>query len=275
MAIKGKGKQRRRTVTGGPKPQYVPPKKPLWRRRGFQVGLGVFLLAALAAGITAILLVKSSNDEKEVDAKAVAAFSAEAERALVPVGQRLPGTLEIQPFPSLATSLSGLRSGSVSESQAAAEGRADASNASATAKAIDGIDVTALVSGHPELLDMLDSQTLLSQSLQLYAQAGSALTAASRASGKPRDALIAQGEGAVEHANRLFSSGYDKLTTLRLDFGVPQPPPGRLAPPSAPPSPTSPPPPTPSPSPKTTATPVTPSPSATSPPSPSPSPTKK
>ena len=67
MAIKGKGKakQGRRAVTKGPRPGYVEPPKPLFRRTWFRVSALVFLIVAVAAIVTSFILIKQSNDRKD------------------------------------------------------------------------------------------------------------------------------------------------------------------------------------------------------------------
>ena len=55
MAIKGKGKTRRRTVAAGPKPVYVEPPKPPWRRRWVQLTALAVLIVGIAAGVMVAL----------------------------------------------------------------------------------------------------------------------------------------------------------------------------------------------------------------------------
>src|SRR4051794_13460560 len=109
MAIKGKGKTRRRTVTGGPKPVYVEPPKPIWRRRWFQITAAAGVLVGLAVGLTSALLIKGANDRKQKERDIVSGFSASVTQAIQPVAT--PFQDSFIPFPDLTRALSQLQSG--------------------------------------------------------------------------------------------------------------------------------------------------------------------
>src|SRR5438477_10909758 len=94
MAIKGKTKARsRRSVTPGPKPVYVVPKKRLIARRGFQIGVLVVLVIAAGAGITYGLIHERQQQEARAISQrltdAIGTFKQEVTSALsTTVGQQ-------------------------------------------------------------------------------------------------------------------------------------------------------------------------------------------
>src|SRR6266540_182460 len=165
MAIKGKGKTRRRTVTGGPKPVYVEPPRPLWRRRWFQLTTAAVVVVGVAVALTSSLLVKGANDRKQ------------KERNIV--GQ---------------------------------------------------IPTSDLVAGHPGLLDLIDAQNFLTQSLKLYQQVAEILKDAAQATGDERTTLVTQAQGLLPVGATLFQDGFQKINNLKAELGIPAP----LAPPPAP-----------------------------------------
>ena len=112
------------------------------------------------------------------------------------------------------------------------------------AKTIEKIPASSLVSGHPALLPLIDSQAFLVQSLKVYQHASRAVVAASRASGDDSAAFLDQAEGLFPVGRDLFNDGYQRLVNIRTDLGLtgspalpPQPSPAAQSP-SAGPTPT-------------------------------------
>src|SRR5919199_5305133 len=94
MAIKGKGKTRRRTVAAGPKPVYVEPPKPLWRRRWAQLTALAVVVVGIGIGVAAILIHQSNVHDKEraraardQERAAVGEFGSQVDQAIQPVSQ--------------------------------------------------------------------------------------------------------------------------------------------------------------------------------------------
>src|SRR5213078_1212157 len=109
MAIKGKGKTKRRGVGAAPKPVYVKPKKPILARRGFWFIVGGIALAAIVISVVSAILVHNGNKEKAAKRVAETAivrnFGTQLDNALTPVGQGSSLT-SFQALPDLSAALS-------------------------------------------------------------------------------------------------------------------------------------------------------------------------
>ena len=122
MAIKGKSKAKaRRTVTSGPKPVYVVPKKPLFLRRGFQIGALVVIVLAAAGGILYGLHREHQNQAaaelKANEARYIGQFKTQVTSALSGVGSPNQST-GFDVLPDLSTAIGGLKSGNTSANSA-------------------------------------------------------------------------------------------------------------------------------------------------------------
>jgi hypothetical protein len=233
MAIKGKGRSRRRTVTGGPKPMYVEPPKALWRRRWLQVTVASVLVVGLAVGLTIALLIKGSNDRRKTEQAIVLQFAVTVTRAITPVSQ--PFQDSFVPFPDLTQAISQLQSGNnVQASQLVTNAKSNGKLASDAYNAINQVPVANLISGHPDLLDLIDAQSFLGQSLKLYQQIAQIIQDAATATGDARTQLVTQAQGLMSVGATLFQDGIQKIDNLRGDLGVPAQP----VPPPAPQPPT-------------------------------------
>src|SRR3954471_7259357 len=266
MAIKGKGKpkQGRRAVARGPRPGYVEPPKPLFQRTWFRVSALVFLVLAAAAIIVSLVLIKQSNDRKDKAAELahekqgrVQQYAGPVIQYLQGVAQPLGGGTQVAAFPNLAQNLADLKSGTLKPEDAIAEAKNKANNARVAAQNLDRLNATKIVSGFPDLLDLLDSKTELKNSLLLYRQLYVQMRLAAETSDKvQRDALIDSAQATIPAANELFTDGYQKLVNAQIAvnlppnvFPVPQPTPTpTAAPPTTAPPTTAPTSPEPSPS---------------------------
>jgi hypothetical protein len=249
MAIKGKGKTRRRTVAAGPKPVYVEPPRALWRRRWLQVSVLVVVLLGIGAGVAAVLIHQGNLRHKEQvratrekERAIVGQFGSQVDQAVTPVTQAFQQTKV--PFPDLTQQVSALKPGQLPSKDLVQLARSSGTLAEDAAKSIGKIPATTLVSGHPALLPLIDSQAFLVQSLKVYQQASRAVVAASRASGDARSALLDQAEGLLPVGRDLFNDGYQRLVNIRTKLGLtgapalpPQPSPPAQSP-SAGPTPT-------------------------------------
>src|SRR3989304_107277 len=86
MAIKGKSKGKSaKAVTRGPKPAYVPVKKPLLARRGLWIGSASVLGVALIVGLAIGFLAQREQDEEEALAERMAESLGEYQGQLEPL----------------------------------------------------------------------------------------------------------------------------------------------------------------------------------------------
>jgi hypothetical protein len=230
MAIKGKGKTKtgRRPVARGPRPGYVEPPKPLYKRAWFRWAAGAVAVAAVAAIVVAIVVNTSSNDRKAAQAARkhtkqgrVQKYAGPVAQYLQAVAQPVGGGAQVVAFQDLPTQLQDLQSGKLSPADAKKAGTNDAKNAKAAYGSIQALDVAGIASGFPDLVDLIDSQTMLVSSLQLYEQAGNGLAQAADATGADRQAIIARAQALVPVASKLFTDGYQKLINAQIAAGLP------------------------------------------------------
>ncbi len=223
MAIKGKGKSRRRTVTGGPKPVYVEPPKPLYQRRWLQVTVASVLLVGLAIGLTTALSIKASNDRRKTEQNIVLGFAATVTQAITPVSQAFQDSYV--PFPDLSQAVSQLQSGNtVQASQLVTTAKSNGKLASDAYNAINQFPVGNQISGHPDLLDLIDAQSFLAQSLQLFQQVAQIVQDAAQDTGDARTQLVTQAQGLMKVGATLFQDGIQKINNLRDDPSPPHRP---------------------------------------------------
>ena len=156
MAIKGKGRSKRRGVASAPKPVYVKPKVPLLARRGFQVGVLVVIGVGAIVGVIIGLIVQHNNNEKaalEAQEKSIVQrFGRSMDDSLTGVGQ--PFQTQFQPFPDLTSDVTKLKSGELSDEDAVKEAEKWAKAAASAEQAVQAIPVANLIEGHPALIDL-------------------------------------------------------------------------------------------------------------------------
>src|SRR5436309_6584443 len=91
MAIKGKGKSKRRGVSTAPRPVYVEPKRPLLSRRGFWIGVGTVVALVAAGSITAALIVQHHDNQtkarKRAETDIVRTFGTKLDNSVADIGQ--------------------------------------------------------------------------------------------------------------------------------------------------------------------------------------------
>lgn len=240
MAIKGKSKSRgTKTVTGGPKPAYVPVKTPLLRRRGLWIGLGTVAGVAIVAAI-AFGLVKERNQSREQDgleqmAAAVGDYRGQIEPILVPLGQPIPPS-SFAAFPSLGAAIDALQGEAVDQTaldQAATEADAAVTSAKSAAGLFGEITPTDIVAdkGFPPdfILYVINSQDGFVGAMNLYRQAA-LLTAdaVETEEGAARDELVARASDAYDLAGEAFGRAYGDYVQAQFVAGVFQGTPGGL-----------------------------------------------
>jgi ribosomal protein L30E len=227
MAIKGKRKPKRRAVTTGPKPVYVPPKRPLFARRGFWLMVGIVVLAGAAAGVITGFMIKRSNDHREAERAIVARFGRSVDTSLQTVGQPIGSTF--QAFPTLSQTIGGLKKGTTKAADAAKSAKSVKKQALNAYEQLQAIPVASMTAGHSDLGGIGDAQFELSDALQVYQQVGESIALAAGVRGKERDRLVTQAEDLLAVAQSEIAHGYGKLSALRSQFGL-----ASAAPPPAP-----------------------------------------
>ena len=175
MAIKGKTKSKTpKAVTRGPKPGYVPVKRPLLARRGFWVAIAGFLGVLVLAGLWyGFAKEQSQTRERELN---------EARASAIQVYGR-----QVEPIIGTA-------------------GTAWA--------AFDQIDAVGLIRGRGLdqlfVLYVLGSEEKLLDSLKLYEQGAELVAMAANApEGEERDLLVERARGVIDVARSLFETGFN------------------------------------------------------------------
>jgi hypothetical protein len=222
VAIKGKGRSKRRGVAAAPKPVYVKPKRPLLGRRWFQVTvLSVIVVGAVAGVVTALLIKHHDNQirartaaEKSITQR----FGTTVDTDLSGVGQ--PFQTEFSPFPTLSSDISQFEAGTLSVSAAESKASGYAKAARDAAAAIQKIPTSQMIQGYAALVPLSDAQNSLSQALQVYEQVADQFRLAVRATGTQQRAFLAHTSALATVASSIFSSGYQKLVNVRSMFGL-------------------------------------------------------
>jgi len=244
MAIKGKSKGRSaKAVTRGPRPAYVPVKRPLLARRGFWVGIAVGLSALLVVGLVLGFAAQRNRDRQErldaAMAKAVDGFQTQLDPILAAVGQSLPPS-GYQAFADLSAAVDQLEKDSKDAPADLAAIATTAGNAITGARsatdALDAIDETALVRGkgfdETFVLYLINAKGNMLRSMRLYEQVGDLLESAAGAEGAQRAAFLGAARGVLNVASETFARGYADFVEAQTRAGtfVPSTIPGLPAP---------------------------------------------
>src|SRR5204862_8361858 len=126
------------------------------------------------------------------------------------------------PFPDLTTAVSQLQGGNSGQAaKLIAAMKANGQLASDAYNSINQIPVANQIAGDPKLLDLIDAQNFLGQSLKLYQQIAQILQDAGQATGDTQATLVTQAQGLMSVGASLFQDGIQKINNLRIDLGVP------------------------------------------------------
>jgi len=231
MAIKGKSKSRgARTVARGPKPVYVPVKRPILQRKGFWYGVGVAVLAVVGLGLAYGFVHQHDQNQAAAEARAKATavrrFGSQVDPILAGIGSAVPPS-SYQVFTSLSKDLSDLASGALAADQAATNATGVTTQAKQAAAAIAGIDAVTMVrdKGFDEgfVLYILNAKAELASALRLYQQVGELMTLAATGPEDARADVIAQAQELLKLANESFTRGYDAYVQAQSAAGTFQP----------------------------------------------------
>jgi len=231
MAIKGRSKPRsRKVVTPGPRPAYVPVKKPLLARRGVQIAILAVVAAGAAAGIWYGIAKERTEDRaRQLEQRkrtAAVTFQGKVEAAIVGVGQPAPPS-GFSAFPALAADLDGLAAGDVKPEAAAEAAKGVRTTARGAWQALDEIDLTEMVAGKGFDLSLVNyffnAREKMADALKLYERVAVMVEQAANASGAERADVLDSAKGITDVAASLFNSGYSDYVQVQFEGGILQP----------------------------------------------------
>lgn len=219
MAIKGKSKSRgSRAVARGPKPTYVPVKRPLFRRRGVWIAIACVLGAAAIAGIVYGFVKQASDDRarEELDrmAAAVVEYQGQVESILATIGQPLPPA-SFDAFPELTEALGGVEADDVPDATLE-DARTVADDVATRAEDATGlfeqIPAADLVRGkdlpRDVILYVIGSHEDFARAMDLYRNAALLLSMAIDAEPDARADLVGSASAIHDLAEETFARAY-------------------------------------------------------------------
>ena len=232
MAIKGKSKSRgARTVARGPKPAYVPVKRPLLQRKGFWYGVAAVVLVLLGLGLTYGFVHQHDQNQAAAEARAKATavrkFGSQVDPILSGIGSATSSGTSYQVFTSTSQDLADLASGKLPADQAATKATALTTQAKQAATAVATIDAVSMVrdKGFDEgfVLYILNANTELASALRLYQQVGELMTLAATGPEDARAAVVGRAQDLLKLADEAFTRGYDAYVQAQSAAGTFQP----------------------------------------------------
>jgi hypothetical protein len=235
MAIKGKSKPKaKRSVTPGPRPVYVPVKRPLVQRRGVQIGvLAVVLVVAAGAIAYGVVRERNANHAKEqtrIEKDIMNTYSPKVQTAISSVGSPDPGGEAFGLLPDLKANIDDLRSGKAKPGAVATTAKGLHDAASAAAAALGKIDTAGII--RPKgvedaafVRDLINATFKMHDGLQMEAIAATLLQQAATAPATERSALLDDADQARTTAESVFASGYSDWLNAQTTAGTFQPTP--------------------------------------------------
>jgi hypothetical protein len=233
MTIKGKSKPKaRRSVTPGPRPVYVPVKRPLVQRRGFQIGV-LAVVAAVALGAIGYGYVHERNANHEQAQKALLAsiaskYTVRVQGAIAAVGQ--PQAVSFTLLPELKTQIDALRSGDADPADVASAAKDLRATAEGAADEVGAIDAAAMIRGkgvEDKLFvdELINATVKIENALRMDAVAAGVLEQAAGAPADQVEAFLEQADQARTTAEALFQSGFSNWVSAQVAAGTYQPAP--------------------------------------------------
>ncbi len=223
MAIKGKNRPRRgRTSSNAPRPVIVVPRKRFLARKGVQIGILALLLAGIAGGLFTGYLVQRNKDRKAAQGQAVEDYHRQVLGAVTAIS-RPSSPSGVLILPDLIASIPKLQSGKASPQKVR-------TNATPVPKGIDDSIETLVKMDIPTRLrntrvatQLADAQLLMQQALRAYRVLTLLVIDATRLPQPSRKPILERAGDEARLAARLWDTGYQKITNLRIDFGTFQP----------------------------------------------------
>lgn len=235
MAIKGRSKPRsRKVVTPGPRPAYVPVKKPLLARRGVQIAILAVVAIGAAAGIWYGIAKERTEERNQQRARevqqrkrtAAVTFQGRVEAAIVGVGQPAPPT-GFTAFPALTADVEGLATGDVKPDAAAEAAKGVRTTARGAWQALGEIDLTEIVADKGFDVSLVNyffnAREKMVDALKLYERAAIMVRQAADATETERADLLDSAGGIMDVAASLFNSGYSDYVQIQFEGGILQP----------------------------------------------------
>lgn len=232
MAIKGKSKPKSgaKSVTRGPRPAYVPVRKPIMQRRAFWFTvIGVVVLAS-ALGIWYGLAKQRTADREEALARALRKAATEYQQQVDPIvtsiGTPAPPS-GVTLFPEFQTAVSSLAGRQIEPEQIGEIAKSTAEAAQGAAEDLDAIQAVELVGGKGfqrlVVLYAINSESRMVQGLLLYQQAALLAQDASISTGNRAVELATRANEVLGIAKRVFSDGYQDYVEFQFQAGTYQP----------------------------------------------------
>jgi hypothetical protein len=235
MAIKGKSKPKaKRSVTPGPRPVYVPVKRPLVQRRGFQIGVLAAVLVAAAAAIAYGVVhernVNHAEEQTRIEKSVMNAYSPKVQTAISGVGSAQPGGEAFALLPDLKTNIESLKSGKARPGDVATTAKSLHDAASAAATALAKVNASDIIRGRGVedaafVRDLINATFKMQNGLQMESVAASLLQQAATAPASQRSALLDDADHARATAESVFASGYSDWLNAQTTAGTFQPTP--------------------------------------------------
>ena len=232
MAIKGKSKPRgRKSVTPGPRPAYVPVKRPWWQKGGFWIGVLVVLVAGSTAGIWYGVAKNMTNDRKEANRntmetrkrETVVQYQSLVEPIISPLGQTVtPAGFDI--LPQLSTTISDFEKETLSTKDAGSAAKTIAEQAKTAYQKLNAVDVLQLVQdkgfNQSFVVFLLDSRSKMVTALKLFEHAAQQVVLATELAGTAREQLVADAKSITQIATDTFGDGYTDYVQIQAAAGV-------------------------------------------------------
>lgn len=232
MAIKGKSRPKggSRAITRGPKPTYVPVRKPILARRSFWVGTGAAAMVLLVAGLWyGVARERAQAREAELARRlrnAALELQGRIEPVLAPLGMPVPPS-GFDAFPDLRTALAEAVDGKGDPSGLADAATPVAERAAKAADELEAVDATGIVGNKgfdmAVVLNAVNARARMVQGLRLYHQAALLAADAAEQDGDLATELATRAKEVFDLAGRVFADGYHDYVEVQLAADVFQP----------------------------------------------------
>jgi hypothetical protein len=213
MAIKGKKKSRGRprVVATAPRPYLVPPKTPLFRRKGTQFVLLLILFGVIAGVATAYRISRDNREHLE----AVEDFGGQVEGPLLEggVGQPVSGRMLV--LPEMGQAIGQLMGGKGDAAKALKPAETWEKSATRAADTIAAVE--------SEVTELEQARDGMEQGLRLYAGIAADLQLVADLEGSAQQRLLRNVSEDLTVAANVFDGGWRLLLVERHRAGLPDP----------------------------------------------------